>query len=164
MSNAEPIVSNISDAIKWMKKEIEQQQAVFDASKLKAFAYLPYFISFALLIYVIPFGSCFVGAVIIGAVVASVWNWGAGFVFGIFSFFGLSFAFIHLVDIDAPMDSSRTLKKLVPLLADLEKLYQYDPSMDVGFQLDGRGEFDETVLKAMMKKRKQEIMQQAQNH
>jgi hypothetical protein len=154
----QPVVSNIQDAISYMRKEVERHGAVIEASALSGFAELGSFMTNLILLGIIPFFASLIITVIwfnstkgLGILFIPIYGlliW--GFLIMIFAWLSNTFT-----------TSQKIKAKLDNILPDLETLFKYNPNMDVGFQLDGRGHFDEDVLKAMMKKREQEIRRQA---
>jgi hypothetical protein len=155
MPETEPIVSNIYDALSFMTKELERRNAVIDSSVWCVFKGLS-LRQWWLIVWGITLLWMFIhyqlasGLSVLGAFLFPVWLPLA------FGYFSLYFGGDHL----------RARDTLVRILPDLEKLYEYDQHMDVGFQLiqiRGANWFDETVLKAMMQKRAREIIQQARS-
>lgn len=155
MQDTEPLGSNIYDAMSFMTKELERQNAVIDSSVwciLKDLSLRQWW----LIVWGITLLWMFIhyqlahGLNVLGAFFFPVWLPLA------FGYFSLYFGGDHLTKRDT----------IVRLLPDLEKLYQYDQNMDVGFQLIQTkfgNWFDEAVLKAMMQKRAREIKQQARS-
>lgn len=145
----EPVASNIYDAMNHMKKQIEQHEALIDTSQplvkwiRRDWRYAWSLISTIItLLWWLILGTPPMRALLFsGPIVAIV--------------------LFTIMNTDTVYNSRREITRLTPLLADLEKLSQYDENMDVGFKLDGRGNFDQIILEAMMKKREQEIKQQA---
>jgi len=138
-----------------MRRELEQQQAMIDASRLN---FLKDYSSFAInVIGIVVIIACF----LILAFIFHLLKWTFLSVL-----FGGSILYIPLA---APVILSdftshiKLRKKLNLFLPDLEKLYEIDKTMDVGFELNARGWFDESVVKAMMKKREKEIRDRARN-
>jgi hypothetical protein len=169
----EPLGSNIYDAINHMRNEIENCEAVVNETPVfNQLAWLPAFMAAILMspvfgilsVYVIMPGSFIASLVLIMGVMGfySV----NGFIASVVSTLVITFTWCGFLDSKKTKEylgSKRKIKKLEPILADLERLYQYDQNMNVGFKLDGKGDFDEIVLKGVMKKREREIKQQARS-
>ena len=148
----EPIGSNIHDAINFMTKELERRKAVIDASVWHLFkgwslGQLWAAVWVITLFVVFTYYHSVDGLDAIGA-----------FLFPFFIPLGCTFFCLFFNS-----DHLRARDTLVSLLPDLQKLYEYDHNMDIGFQLNSRGWFDETVLKAMMQRREREIRQQSRS-
>jgi hypothetical protein len=169
MYDREPVGSNIYDAINYMKKKIEEYEAIMNETpiynriaRLPTFAmhiltnfffiYLGAYIIFGLSI-ILSFG------LIIG--VLGFFSWGGFFVSLILCIALIVFGAKFMDDAQPCLESKKNIAKLSPILSDLQRLYEYDPTMNVGFQLDNKGEIDFTTLTAMMRKREREIKQKA---
>jgi|GEM_PF-1789489 len=171
----EPICSNIYDAINYMRNEIENCEAVVNETPLwnqlawlptpmmailqsKLFAALGAYIIlppiFLIVFPIIRSGNGNIESALYDLFKAVLITFIIGFIIAFF----LDSKKTHKY-----FDSKRRMKKLVPILGDLERLYQYDQNMNVGFKLDGKGDFDEIVLRGVMKKREREIKQQARS-
>jgi hypothetical protein len=145
----EPIGSNIHDAISFMTKEIERREAVMDASALSFLnGFSPRGYNFLVWGLAILIG--FIGYESTHDIAALFWALSPI----------LTATFLYWICTEFNINRRRR-DTLIALLPDLKKLYQYDFNMDVGFQLiqltSHETWFDETVLKAMMKKREKEI-------
>jgi hypothetical protein len=147
----EPLGSNIHDAVSYMTKELERREAVMDASALSFLkGFSPH--GFNFLVWGLAILIGFIGYEATHDIAALFWALSPIFTATFFFFICTEFTI-----------NRRRRDTLIALLADLKKLYQYDFNMDVGFQLiqlNRETWFDETVLKAMMKKREKEIRQQ----
>jgi hypothetical protein len=148
----EPIGSNIYDAISFMTKELERREAMIDDSVARVFKGLSlgqwWLIVWGItLLWVFIHYHLVHGLNVLGAFLFPIW---LPLAFGYFSFYFGG-------------ENLRARETLVRILPDLKKLYEYDPNMDVGFQLlqiKSDTWFDEPLLKAMMKKREKEIRRQ----
>jgi hypothetical protein len=139
--------SNINDAICFMEREIKLAQALIDVEKL---SYLQKYTPQQINVY------AYTPIIAIGVIGFMLAHGGLALFFFILPFFLcmgwslLSHDFMHQL----------TLRnQLSDLVSDLKRLQKYDPTLDVGFNLNARGWFDWTIIKAMAKKHEKEIKQ-----
>ncbi len=150
----ETVDSNIYDAISYMKKQIDHCESVMTGSRLRYLYNFEPYLTNALLVFAAPaLISLFL-----------IWLWRSIesdmdrttlYIFCLLFLGILMNVFAKFTGNFRACQSAR--KKLMPILWDLEKLYEYDHHMNVGFQLDGQGHFVEPFLDTTMQERKKEI-------